>query len=104
AAIRNAPILILDEPTTGLDEANERIVLEALERLTRSRTIFVITHDLRVAARADLILLLEAGRILEQGSHAKLMQINGRYAGLFGLHSCAVENFAAPQETSALAG
>jgi ATP-binding cassette subfamily B protein len=104
AAIRNAPILILDEPTTGLDEANERIVLEALDRLTRSRTVFLITHDLRVAARSDLILLLEAGQIIEQGSHAKLMQTNGHYAGLFELQTSAVENFAPPEETSALAG
>src|SRR5205807_5751316 len=53
AAIRKAPILILDEPTTGLDMENERAVLDALERLARGRTTFYIVHDLQLAARAD---------------------------------------------------
>jgi ATP-binding cassette, subfamily B, bacterial len=82
AAIRNAPFLILDEPTTGLDEENERTVLEALERLARGRTTFWITHDLRIAARADLILYFEGGRVLERGSHDELILARGRYAAL----------------------
>lgn len=83
AAIRESPILIFDEPTTGLDEENERAVLEALERLARGRTTFFISHDLRLAARADLILYLEQGRVLERGTHAQLMQGHGRYATLY---------------------
>src|SRR3989449_2380848 len=59
AAIRHAPLLILDEPTTGLDGENERAVSEALERLTEGRTTFLITHDLHLAARANLILYLD---------------------------------------------
>jgi ATP-binding cassette subfamily B protein len=83
AAIRKAPFLILDEPTTGLDEENERTVLEALKRLTQGRTTFWITHDLRTAALADLILYFEGGRILEQGPHEELILAQGRYSALY---------------------
>jgi ABC-type multidrug transport system ATPase subunit len=84
AALRQAPILVLDEPTTGLDQENERTVLEALAGLAEGRTTFIIAHDLELAARADLILYLERGRVLEHGSHAELMHAGGRYAGLYG--------------------
>jgi ATP-binding cassette subfamily B protein len=87
AAIRKAPILILDEPTTGLDEENERAVLEALQRLAQGRTTFWIAHDLRLAARADLILYLEGGRVLERGTHAELIRAGGRYAVLYRMQS-----------------
>src|SRR5262249_31840803 len=87
AAIRKAPILILDEPTTGLDEENERAVLEALQRLAQDRTTFWIAHDLRLAARADLILYLEGGRVRERGTHAELVRAGGRYAVLYRMQS-----------------
>jgi ATP-binding cassette subfamily B protein len=83
AAIRQTPILILDEPATGLDEGNERMVLEALERLARSRTTIWITHDLRLASRAALILYIEKGRVAERGRHDQLMSLDGRYANLY---------------------
>src|SRR5262249_51889057 len=89
AAVRMAPILILDEPATGLDEENERAVLQALDRLARGRTAFFISHDLGLAARADLILYLENGRVLECGTPAELMQSNGRYAALYHLQAAA---------------
>jgi ATP-binding cassette subfamily B protein len=83
AALRKAPILVLDEPATGLDEENESAVLEALTRLANGRTTFFITHDLRLAARADHVLYLEDGRVIERGSHEDLLQGRGRYASLY---------------------
>jgi ATP-binding cassette subfamily B protein len=85
AAIREAPILVLDEPMTGLDKKNERAVLESLDRLDCGRTTFHITHDLRHATGADLIVYMEAGRILERGIHAQLMELNGHYAAMYRL-------------------
>jgi ATP-binding cassette, subfamily B, bacterial len=87
AAVRRAPILILDEPTTGLDELNERAVVAAIDQLARSATTLLITHDLRLAARADEVLLLEQGSIAERGTHAELMAARGRYATLYRLQS-----------------
>ena len=96
AAVRKAPILVLDEPTTGLDEGNQRAVVGALSRLARGRTTFLVTHDLRLAARADLILYLERGRVAERGTHAELMALDGRYAALYRIQ--------AAEETHALTG
>jgi ATP-binding cassette subfamily B protein len=87
AAIRRAPILILDEPTTGLDRQNEHAVIQALERLAQGRTTFLVTHALDLAARADHILYLEGGRIVERGTHAELLRANGRYAAIQRLHA-----------------
>jgi ATP-binding cassette, subfamily B, bacterial len=89
AAIRKAPILILDEPMTGLDKNNEQAVLESLERLDYGCTTFLITHDLRHAARANVILYLEGGRILERGTHAELLQANGDYSALYRMQTGA---------------
>jgi len=82
-AIRRSPILILDEPTTGLDRKNEIAVVDALSRLSKGRTTFQITHHLHHAIHADVIWLLDHGRIIEQGSHAQLMQANQCYAAMF---------------------
>jgi ATP-binding cassette subfamily B protein len=85
AAIRKAPIVILDEPTVGLDNRSERIVTDALERLTQTSTTFLITHDLRTAKNADRIFYLEGGKILEQGRHEELMKLGKHYATLYRL-------------------
>jgi len=87
AAIRKSRILILDEPTTGLDKKNENAVLEALERVDSERTTFLITHDLHQTLRADLVLYLENGRIVERGTHAELMRVNGRYAAMYRIQN-----------------
>jgi ATP-binding cassette subfamily B protein len=87
AAIRKAPILLLDEPTTGLDEENQRMVLQALGRLSQGRTTLLVTHDLQTAAHVDRIFYLDHGHMLESGSHADLIQANGRYAALFRLQA-----------------
>ena len=89
AAIRRAPIVVLDEPTTGLDKENEWAVIEALERLVAGCTTFLITHDLRLAARADLILYVDAGTVRERGTHAALLRANGRYAALYRMQADA---------------
>lgn len=91
AALRHAPILILDEPTVGLDEENERLVIAALDKVSKRQTTLLITHDLSVAAHADHIAYVEEGRVLEYGSHHELMRYGGRYATLFKLQQSARE-------------
>jgi ATP-binding cassette subfamily B protein len=104
AAIRKAPILILDEPMTGLDRKNQRAVTESLERLNQGRTTFLITHDLHHATDCDLILYLEGGQLLERGTHETLMQANGRYAALYRLQANTRSGTLPSEETHAIAG
>src|ERR1700687_2803185 len=85
AILRNAPILILDEPTSGLDAASERLVIEALERAGGKRTTLVIAHRLASIGFANRIVVMERGRIVEEGTHRDLLARNGRYAHLYSL-------------------
>ncbi|NJR45665.1 MAG: ABC transporter ATP-binding protein [Hyellaceae cyanobacterium CSU_1_1] len=80
AILLNPQILILDEATSALDSESEALVQEALERIMRDRTVFVIAHRLATVRRADRILVLEKGRIVESGNHQELLDKNGAYA------------------------
>jgi subfamily B ATP-binding cassette protein MsbA len=83
AIIRNSPILILDEPTSGLDASSEKLALEALGRLTQGKTVIVITHHLETIRQADIIFTIKDGRIVERGSHQRLLALGGLYAHLY---------------------
>ncbi|NJN10125.1 MAG: ABC transporter ATP-binding protein [Richelia sp. RM1_1_1] len=87
AAVRNAPIVILDEPTTGLDQESEYLVNEALDRLTQEKTTITISHNLKAIQDVDVIFYIEGGKILEQGTHNQLIRLNGRYAAMYALQS-----------------
>jgi len=82
ALLKNAPILILDEATASVDTATERLIQEALERLMANRTSFVIAHRLSTIRRADQILVLRQGQIIERGTHDELVGQSGLYAKL----------------------
>jgi ATP-binding cassette, subfamily B, bacterial len=86
AMIRDAPVLLLDEPTTGLDAESTRRVLEPLRRLMVGRTTIIISHNLLTVTDADLILLLDHGRISAAGTHRELLATSPGYARLYHLH------------------
>jgi ATP-binding cassette subfamily B protein/subfamily B ATP-binding cassette protein MsbA len=82
ALLKDAPILILDEPTSALDAQTENLLLEALERLMKGRTTFIIAHRLSTIRKADRIIVLESGRIVETGNHKQLLANEGLYSSL----------------------
>ena len=82
ALLKNTPIIILDEATASVDTATEKLIQEALERLMAHRTSFVIAHRLSTIRRADQILVLRAGQIIERGTHDDLITTGGLYAKL----------------------
>jgi subfamily B ATP-binding cassette protein MsbA len=85
ALLRNSPVLVLDEATSALDSASERHIQAALEQLVKNRTTFVIAHRLSTIERADLIVVMHEGAIIERGTHAELLARGGTYAQLHGL-------------------
>jgi len=85
AIVKNPQILLLDEATSALDGESERLIQEALERLMKGRTTFVIAHRLTTIQRADRILVLNKGRLVETGTHAELMERKGLYQYLYTL-------------------
>jgi len=85
ALLRDTPILILDEATSALDTAAERHIQAALDQLVRNRTTFVIAHRLSTVERADRILVLRDGAVVEYGAHADLLARHGVYAELHRL-------------------
>jgi subfamily B ATP-binding cassette protein MsbA len=96
AILRNAPILILDEPTSGLDAEAERTVIDSLEAASKGRTTLIIAHRLTTVRFADRIFLLDAGRIVEQGTHAELLARNGKYA-----HFCHLQSLSEREQDAA---
>jgi ATP-binding cassette subfamily B protein len=91
ALLRDAPILLLDEATSALDAESERLVQQALERLMQNRTTLVIAHRLATVRAADRIVVMDAGRIVEEGTHAQLQAGGGLYARLSALQFQDVE-------------
>jgi subfamily B ATP-binding cassette protein MsbA len=89
AILKNAPVLILDEATSALDSESERLVQAALEALMRGRTTIVIAHRLSTIERADRIVVLERGRMVETGTHAELLAREGVYAKLYRMQHAA---------------
>jgi subfamily B ATP-binding cassette protein MsbA len=87
AILRNAPILILDEATSALDSESEQLVQQALANLMRDRTTFVIAHRLSTIRSADLIVVIDKGKILESGTHEGLLEANGLYSRFFRLQT-----------------
>ena len=83
AAVRNSPLLLLDEPTTALDQKNKRFVLDAIKRLAAGRTTLWVTHDLREAVEADVICLIDSHGVVEHGTHEELIASGGIYAQMF---------------------
>ena len=91
ALISDAPILLLDEATSALDAESERLVQEALERLMEDRTTLVIAHRLATVRAVDRIVVMDDGRIVEQGTHAELSAAGGLYSRLASLQFSDVE-------------
>jgi ABC-type multidrug transport system fused ATPase/permease subunit len=90
AFLKDAPILILDEPTSSIDSRTEAVILDALDRHMEGRTTFMIAHRLSTVRRANLILVLDHGRLVEQGSHEELMAMEGLYHRLYTLQTKSV--------------
>jgi ATP-binding cassette, subfamily B, bacterial MsbA len=102
ALLKNAPILILDEPTSNLDSEAERVVQDAIERLMENRTTLVIAHRLSTVRRSDRIYVIVNGEILEQGTHDKLIALDGAYRRLCDLQFYAPELSELPARAAAI--
>ena len=87
AFIRDTPILILDEPSTGLDAESTDLVLQALRKLMRGKTTIIISHELNLIRDADKIIVIKEGEIEQMGTHDELIRLGGLYANLYAMQS-----------------
>jgi ATP-binding cassette subfamily B protein len=105
AFLKDTPILILDEPTSSIDSKTEAVILDALERLMTGRTTFLIAHRLSTIRQADLILVLDQGKLVEKGTHEQLLVLDGLYGQLYDAqagHATAYGLPTAPEENPEL--
>ena len=91
AFLKNAPVLILDEPTSSIDSRTEMVIVEALQRLMAGRTTFMIAHRLSTILHADQILVIEKGEVVERGTHDQLVELNGVYGHLYRIQTRGLE-------------
>jgi subfamily B ATP-binding cassette protein MsbA len=87
AVLSNPPIMLLDEATSALDTESEKLVQDALNNLMKNRTSLIIAHRLSTIQNADLIVVLESGKIIEQGTHQELIEKKGLYARLIDMQT-----------------
>jgi ATP-binding cassette subfamily B protein len=92
AAIANPPVMILDEATSSIDSRTEKLVQEGMDAIMKGRTVFVIAHRLSTIKNADVIMVIDQGRIIERGSHDELMAKKGKYYQLYTGNAIAEEN------------
>jgi ABC-type multidrug transport system fused ATPase/permease subunit len=103
AFLKDSPVLILDEPTSSVDSRTELVILNALDRLMVGRTTFIIAHRLSTIRRADQVLVVENGSIIERGTHKQLMLQNGLYAQLYHIQSAALRETQDAEPASTIA-
>jgi len=102
--VRNNPILLLDEPTAALDTESEKLVIEALERLMKGRTVITIAHRLTTIRDADQIIVISGGVVAEDGTHDELLAKDGIYAQLHRTQFEATAHASAPDAIIASSG
>ncbi len=96
ALVANSPLLILDEATASIDSQSEKLLQEALNRLLENRTAVIIAHRLATIRKADKIIVLQDGRIIESGNHQQLLEVGGLYARLYSLNYASFDDI--PEE------
>jgi ATP-binding cassette, subfamily B, multidrug efflux pump len=99
AQLAGGSILVLDEATSSVDSRTEILIRQAMQRIRKGRTSLVIAHRLSTVRDADLILVMDHGRIIERGTHAQLLALGGTYAGLYEAQFDGVRRLRAPRET-----